>query len=80
MKHTLQIEVEFETGEIVWHRNGESDKGLITGYRISGNDVLYDVCWGRSREVDSHFDYELSSEPIFGFIVGAEGEEEKEEG
>jgi hypothetical protein len=66
-KHTLQFEVDFEVGEVVWHRNGESDKGLVIGYRVSGSDVLYDVCWGRERCCDHHLDIELSPEPIIMF-------------
>ena len=59
---SIEIEVGFDLGDIVYHRASEDGmRGIVTGYVIWPDGVYYRVTWG-NRSESSHYYCELTSE------------------
>lgn len=59
---TLDIEVQFRIGDMVYHRAGGGKPGMVTGYLIRTTGLVYQVTWGEAMGEIGHFGFELSGE------------------
>jgi hypothetical protein len=64
-------DVDYRIGQVVYHRcRDEPVKGLVTGYKVCPDDLLYCVTWPTGGE-QFHYGIELSAEPpgVAGDVV-----------
>ena len=57
----ITIDVKYGIGDTVYFKTGSKIKGVVIGYTLFPNQLLYHVVWGDNRKEERHFDTELVS-------------------
>lgn len=56
-------ELDFAIGDVVYHRcRDDPVRGIVTGYHVRPDSILYDVTWGNTGQETEHYGIELTSE------------------
>lgn len=62
----MLINAQFSEGQKVYHRgDAENSTGIVTGFNVRGQNVMYFVTWGNCNET-VHYGYELTTDKTYG--------------
>lgn len=61
----ITLEIAYELGDTVYHRVGNGQPGIVTGYNLRPSGLIYYVSWGHLAET-VHYSFELTAERPVG--------------